>query len=201
MKTIGLAGSIGSGKSSVSAYLQSLGLPVFDSENAAKSAAMEKGNPCLQKIAACLGPDSILPNGELNRLWIANTVFRNRDLLNQFESILQQQVWDDVQQFLATQRQLDAKAAFLDLPLMIELGWYKICDSIWLIAVPDEIRIQRAILRDRHLGKESVIARNNSQLPLAELKKYASLIIDNSGTFESTKAQINELLVKMNLCV
>ena len=104
MKTIGLAGSIGSGKSSVSAYLQSLGLPVFDSENAAKSAAMEKGNPCLQKIAACLGPDSILPNGELNRLWIANTVFRNRDLLNQFESILQQQVWDDVQQFLATQR-------------------------------------------------------------------------------------------------
>ena len=197
MKTIGLAGSIGSGKSTVSAYLQSLALPVFDSENAAKSAAMEKGSPCLQKIAACLGPNSILSNGELNRLWISNTVFRNRNLLNQFESILHQQVWNDVQQFLATQQKLGAKAAFLDLPLMIELGWYKICDSIWLIAVPDEIRIQRAILRDRHLGKEAVVARNNTQLPLTELKKYANVIIDNSGTFENTKAQINELLQKL----
>jgi dephospho-CoA kinase len=80
---------------------------------------------------------------------------------------------------------------------MIERGLYKICDSIWLIAVPDEIRIQRAILRDRHLGKEAVIERNKTQLPLSELKKYANVIIDNSGTFENTKAQINELLQKL----
>ena len=80
---------------------------------------------------------------------------------------------------------------------MIERGLYKICDSIWLIAVPDEIRIQRAILRDRYLGKEAVIERNKTQLPLSELKKYANVIIDNSGTFENTKAQINELLQKL----
>ena len=197
MIIIGLAGSIGSGKSTVSAYLQSLGIPVFDSENAAKSAVMEKGSPCLQKIAKCLGPDSILPSGELNRPWIVDNVFRNRELLQQFESILQEQVWNDLQHFLAIQKSLGAKFVFLDLPLMIERGLYKICNSIWLIAVPDEIRIQRAILRDRHLGKESVIERNRTQLPLSELKKYANVIIDNSGTFENTKVQINELPQKL----
>ena len=197
MITIGLAGSIGSGKSTVSAYLQSLGIPVFDSENAAKSAVMEKGSPCLQKIAKCLGPDSILPSGELNRPWIVDNVFRNRELLQQFESILQEQVWNDMHRFLAIQKSLGAKFVFLDLPLMIERGLYKICNSIWLIAVPDEIRIQRAILRDRHLGKESVIERNRTQLPLSELKKYANVIIDNSGAFENTKVQINELLKKL----
>ena len=197
MIIIGLAGSIGSGKSTVSAYLQSLGIPVFDSENAAKSAVMEKGSPCLQKIAKCLGPDSILPSGELNRPWIVDNVFRNRELLQQFESILQEQVWNDMHRFLAIQKSLGAKFVFLDLPLMIERGLYKICNSIWLIAVPDEIRIQRAILRDRHLGKESVIERNKTQLPLSELKKYANVIIDNSGTFENTKVQINELLQKL----
>ena len=197
MITIGLAGSIGSGKSTVSAYLQSLGIPVFDSENAAKSAVMEKGSPCLQKIAKCLGPDSILPSGELNRPWIVDNVFRNRELLQQFESILQEQVWNDMHRFLAIQKSLGAKFVFLDLPLMIERGLYKICNSIWLIAVPDEIRIQRAILRDRHLGKESVIERNKTQLPLSELKKYANVIIDNSGAFENTKVQINELLKKL----
>ena len=197
MIIIGLAGSIGSGKSTVSAYLQSLGIPVFDSENAAKSAVMEKGSPCLQKIAKCLGPDSILPSGELNRPWIAENVFRNRELLQIFETILKEQVWNDLQRFLAIQKSLGAKFVFLDLPLMIERGLYKICNSIWLIAVPDEIRIQRAILRDRHLGKESVIERNKTQLPLSELKKYANVIIDNSGTFENTKVQINELLQKL----
>lgn len=197
MIIIGLAGSIGSGKSTVSAYLQSLGIPVFDSENAAKSAVMEKGSPCLQKIAKCLGPDSILPSGELNRPWIVDNVFRNRELLQQFESILQEQVWNDMHRFLAIQKSLGAKFVFLDLPLMIERGLYKICNSIWLIAVPDEIRIQRAILRDRHLGKESVIERNRTQLPLSELKKYANVIIDNSGAFENTKVQINELLKKL----
>ena len=197
MIIIGLAGSIGSGKSTVSAYLQSLGIPVFDSENTAKSAVMVKGSPCLQKIAKCLGPDSILPSGELNRPWIAENVFRNRELLQIFETILKEQVWNDLQRFLAIQKSLGAKFVFLDFPLMIERGLYKICNSIWLIAVPDEIRIQRAILRDRHLGKESVIERNKTQLPLSELKKYANVIIDNSGTFENTKAQINELLQKL----
>lgn len=194
MMIIGLAGSIGSGKSTVSAYLQSLGIPVFDSENAAKSAAMIKGSPCLQKIAKCFGSDSILPNGELNRPWIIDNVLRNQELLQQFESILQEQVWNDMQRFLATQKALGAKVTFLDLPLMIERGLYRICNSIWLIAVPDELRIQRAILRDRHMGKESVIVRNKTQLSLSELKKYATVIIDNSQTFENTKAQINEQL-------
>ena len=197
MIIIGLAGSIGSGKSTVSAYLQSLGIPVFDSENTAKSAVMVKGSPCLQKIAKCLGPDSILPSGELNRPWIAENVFRNRELLQIFESILKEQIWNDLQRFLAIQKNLGAKFVFLDFPLMIEKGLYKICNSIWLIAVPDEIRIQRAILRDSHLGKESVIERNKTQLPLSELKKYANVIIDNSGTFDNTKAQINELLQKL----
>ena len=194
MVIIGLAGSIGSGKTTVAVYLRSLGIPVLDSENAAKSAALEKGSPCLQKISECLGSESVLPNGELNRPWIAENVFRNRELLQKFEAILEDQVWNDVQRFLTTQKTFGAKAAFLDLPLMIERGWYKICNSIWLITVPDEIRIQRAMLRDRHMGKEAVIARNKSQLSLSELKKYANVIVDNSGTFENTKLQINEQL-------
>lgn len=201
MKIIGLAGSIGSGKSTTANYLRSLGFPVFDSENAAKSAAMEKGSSCLQKVSELMGQESVLPSGELNRTWVANKIFHDRKLLQQFEAIMQQQVWNDLQRFLAMEKSRDTVAVFLDLPLMIEMGWYKICNSIWLIAVPDELRIQRAIIRDKHMGKESVIARNKAQLPLSELKKYANVIIDNSGTFENTKTQIHELLTKMNLHV
>ena len=199
MKIIGLAGSIGSGKSTTAAYLRSLHFIVFDSENAAKSAALEKGSPCLQKAAELFGPESILPDGTLNRPWVADKIFNDHSLMLRFGSIMQQQVWDDLLHFLETQKADGTAAVFLDLPLMIELGWHKLCDSVWLIAVPDEIRIRRAIARDRQLGKEIVMRRNNTQFPISEQRKYADAVIDNSGPFANTKAQIDEQLRKLQL--
>jgi dephospho-CoA kinase len=88
---------------------------------------------------------------------------------------------------------------FLDLPLMIERGWHSIANSIWLIAAPKELRIQRAIQRDKGLTPETVVKRINAQLPLEELKKYAHVVIDNSGDFEHTKVQLLENLRKVEL--
>ena len=199
MIIIGLAGGIGSGKSTTAAYLRSLGIPVFNASGAAKSVAVNKDSESLQKIAQLLGPESILPNGELNRPWVAEKVFRDRELMQQFEAILQEQVWNDMQAFLAFQKECGTKVVFLDLPLMIERGWHTAVDSVWLIAVPDEIRIRRAIARDRQLGKEIVMRRNNTQLPVSEQRKYADAVIDNSGPFANTKAQIDEQLRKLQL--
>ena len=199
MIIIGLAGGIGSGKSTTAAYLRSLGIPVFNAAGAAKSVAVNKDSESLQKIAQLLGPESILPNGELNRLWVAEKVYRDRELMQQFEAILQEQVWNDMQAFLAFQKECRTKVVFLDLPLMIERGWHTIADSVWLIAVSKELRIQRAVQRDKNLPPETVIQRINNQPPLSELKKYAHVIIDNSGDFEHTKVQILENLRKVEL--
>lgn len=199
MIIIGLAGGIGSGKSTTAAYLRSFGIPVFNASGAAKSVAVNKGSDSLQKIAQLLGPESILPNGELNRLWVAEKVYRDRELMQQFEAILQEQVWNDMQAFLAFQKECRTKVVFLDLPLMIERGWHTAVDRVWLIAVPTELRIQRAIQRDKNLPPETVIQRINNQPPLSELKKYAHVIIDNSGDFEHTKVQILENLRKVEL--
>ena len=199
MIIIGLAGGIGSGKSTTAAYLRSLGIPVFNAAGAAKSVAVNKGSDSLQKIAQLLGPESILPNGELNRPWVAEKVYRDRELMQQFEAVLQEQVWNDMQAFLAFQKECRTKVVFLDLPLMIERGWHTAVDSVWLIAVPTELRIQRAIQRDKNLPPETVIQRINNQPPLSELKKYAHVIIDNSGDFEHTKVQILENLRKVEL--
>lgn len=199
MIIIGLAGGIGSGKSTTAAYLRSLGIPVFNAAGAAKSVAVNKGSESLQKIAQILGPESILPNGELNRPWVAEKVFHDKALLKQFEAILQEQVWNDVQAFLAFQKECGTKVVFLDLPLMIERGWHTAVDSVWLIATPKELRIQRAIQRDTNLAPEMVIQRINNQPSLSELRKYANVIIDNSGDFVHTKVQLLEQLRKVEL--
>ena len=195
MIVIGLTGGIGSGKSTVSSYMKKLGIPVFDADESGR-AAVKKGSPCLQKVLQFFGPDCLLPDGELNRPWVADKVFHDKAVLKQYEKIVQDQVWEEAQQFLAEQREKKAPAVVMDVPLLIECGWHTKVDSVWLVKVPKEVQIRRAMLRDGATA-EAVTARINAQMPLAEKEKYADVVIDNSGTVESTKAQTASQLEKV----
>ena len=105
MKVIGLSGGIGSGKSTVSYYLSTLDIPVF-SADAAFRAAVEKGSPCLPDIIALLGTDCLLEDGGLNRALASEKVFRDRNLLQKFETILQKQARAEEQHFQEALSQL-----------------------------------------------------------------------------------------------
>ena len=100
MKVIGLSGGIGSGKSTVAYYLSTLGIPVFSADTAFR-AAVEKGSPCLPEIIALLGTDCLLEDGGLNRALASEKVFRDRNLLQKFETIVQKQTRAEERRFLA----------------------------------------------------------------------------------------------------
>ena len=200
MKSIGLTGGIGSGKTTVSAYLKELGLPVFDAD-AASRAAVKKGSGCLAEIVAFFGPECLLPDGELNRSWVAAKVFADPDLLRHYEKIVQDKVWEEAQRFLAEQRDRDMPLAVLDVPLLIECGWHTKVDEVWLVKVSRAVQIRRAMQRDG-TQKEAVEARIKAQLPLEQKIPYAHRIIDNEGTPEDTRRQVREGLAHMgNLLV
>ena len=195
MIVIGLTGGIGSGKSTVSSYMKTLGIPVFDADESSR-AAVRKGSACLQKIVDFFGPDCLLENGELNRSWVAGRVFSDRQLLKRYEKIVQDQVWAEAQHFLEEQKEKGVLAVVLDVPLLIECGWHTKMDSVWLVKVPKAVQIERAMLRDG-ASEEAVTARINAQMPLAEKEKYADVVIDNSGTVENTKVQVTAQLQKV----
>jgi len=197
MIIIGLTGGIGSGKSTVSSYMKTLGIPVFDAD-ASSRAAVKKGSACLGKIVEFFGPDCLLADGELNRAWVADKVFHDKDVLKQYEKIVQDQVLAEAQKFLAEQKEKNIAAVVLDVPLLIECGWYTRMDSVWLVKVPKHIQIQRAMLRDG-ATEEAVTARINAQMSLADKEKYADVVIDNSGSVESTKVQVTAQLEKMGV--
>ena len=197
MYVIGLSGGIGSGKSSVAYYLASLGIPVFDSDAVIRYCVGVNG-PCLQQVEALLGPESILPTKEMNRPWVADKVFHDKVLLKKFNKILQDQLYLEVQRFLAEHKARGTHVVVLDVPLLIESDWREDVDSIWLVKTPKEIRIQRAMRRD-HVSEAEMTKRINSQRPTEEVEKYANVIIDNSGDFEHTKVQLLENLRKVEL--
>ena len=195
MKVIGLSGGIGSGKSTVSYYLSTLGIPVFSADMATR-AAVEKGSPCLPDIIALLGTDCLLEDGGINRALASEKVFHDLALLQQFEKILKEHMRAEERRFLAQHRACGTRLVVLDVPLLIECDWRDDVDSIWLVKTPKELRIRRAMQRD-HVSEEEMTFRINSQRHSEEVEGFADVIIDNSGSFEHTKVQIQENLKKI----
>ena len=190
MKVIGLSGGIGSGKSTVAYYLSTLGIPVFSADAAVRT-AVKKGSPCLPEIIALLGTDCLLEDGEINRALASEKVFHDYEILQQYETILQKHMRAEERRFLAGHRACGTKLVVLDVPLLIECDWREDVDSIWLVKTPKELRILRAMQRD-HVSEEEMTFRINSQRPSEEVEQYADVIIDNSGSFEHTKMQIQK---------
>ena len=192
MITIGLTGGIASGKSTVSAELRRQGVPVFDADQNARE-AVAKGSQGLALVVEAFGREYLTAEGELNRPKVSELVFRDKGALQVLEGILHKIVWQNAEAFLQAQRQQGAKVAVLDVPLLIETGWHKQVDRVWLVAVSRRQQIQRAMLRSG-MTEAEVVARIDAQLSLEEKKKYADLVLDNSGSLEHTLAQMQVAL-------
>lgn len=188
MKVIGLTGGIASGKSTIANLLRSLGAPVFDAD-AESRALVAKGRAALNEIALTFGIEYLTDGGELNRPKMAELVFRDKEALKKLEAIIHKNVLTAAQSFLAECRSKNLPAAVLDVPLLIECGWYKDVDAVWLVSVDSETQIERAMARS-NMTREEVKARIAAQMTLEEKKAYASLVIDNSGTFAETEKAV-----------
>lgn len=196
MITIGLTGGIASGKSTVSAELRRLGIPVFDADAVSRS-AVAKGSKGLTLVAEAFGVAYLTAEGDLDRPKISQLVFNNKEALHILESIIHKIVWSEAEAFLADCRAKESRLAVLDVPLLIECGWHKQVDKVWLVAVSRKQQIERAMLRSG-MSEEEVTARIAAQMSLAEKKEYADVVLDNSGslenTLESVHAEIGKLL-------
>ena len=195
MITIGLTGGIASGKSTVSAELRRLGLPIFDADAEAKL-AVAKGSEGLAQVIDALGSEYLTAEGELNRAKMAERVFHDKEALKTIEAIIHKIVWARAEQFMQENRSAEKQLAVLDVPLLIECGWHKLVDSVWLVAVSRKQQIERAMLRSGMTADE-VEARIAAQMSLAEKKKYADIVLDNSGTLEETLAAVHKELAQL----
>lgn len=195
MITIGLTGGIASGKSTVSAELRRLGLPIFDADAEAKL-AVAKGSEGLAQVIEALGSEYLTAEGELNRAKVAERVFHDKDALKTLEAIIHKIVWARAEQFMQKNRSAERQLAVLDVPLLIECGWHKLVDSVWLVAVSRKQQIERAMLRSG-MTSDEVEARIAAQMSLAEKKKYADIVLDNSGTLEETLAAVHKELAQL----
>jgi len=77
----------------------------------------------------------------------------------------------------------------LDVPLLIETGLYQNLSEIILVYIPENVQLKRLIARD-HISEIDAKARIRSQMPIDEKKQFASILIDNSMSYEKTKEKV-----------
>jgi dephospho-CoA kinase len=184
MITIGLTGGIGSGKTTVTNYLENLGAIIIDADVIARE-VVAPGNPALKQILQTFGPDILHANGSLNRKELA--------ALEQLNSIMHPHIQAVVQQKLQYYRvHYPKKILVLVAPLLIEVGLQRMVDSVWVVHVEQAEQIKRVMERDK-LSKEQALKRINSQLSAKERLKFADEVINNSYSIENTRQQVLKL--------
>lgn len=194
---IGLTGGIASGKSTVSTMLKEMNITVVDADIEARLAVM-KGEPAYFKIIEEFGADILLDNGEIDRQKLGSIIFHQaekRQMLNEI-------VHPEVRKRMSNQAERAEKngeaVVVLDIPLLFESKLTYMVDKTLLVYVDAETQLQRLIARN-NLSVEDAEARIRSQLPLSDKVKLADAVIDNNGSIEDTKKQLNQVLVRFGI--
>ncbi len=191
-KRIGLTGGIGAGKSAVSAMLRESGVCVLDADEAAR-AVVEKASNGLRALQAHFGAEIIQADGSLDRAALAKITFQSAKKRAELNAILHPLIGEWLQEKEAAHRQINATMPVVwDAALLIEAGLYEQMDEVWVVVADDEVRLQRILRRD-HCTEGQALARMKSQMPQDEKLKYAHKVIQNSGTFEELRAQVEAL--------
>lgn len=189
MRIIGLTGGIGSGKSTVAAYLKELGCSIVDADQIARE-IVEPGSPVLWQLASAFGSQILLPDGSLDRRRLAAVAFASEEGKETLDRITHGEIQMRMQ---AVIDEFQGEILFLDVPLLFESGMDKMADQVWVVDTEDELRIKRVMDRDG-LSEEEIRARMGRQMAREEKLSRADSVLSNSGSLQELFMQIDQLV-------
>ncbi len=192
MHKIGILGGVASGKSLVARQLTELGAGLLDADRAGHEVLDDRA---VREALRCRwGGDILEPDGRVDRSRVAEIVFAPPPAGEQERQFLENLLHPRIARRLADeQEELAARkypAVVLDAPLLLEAGWDRLCDRLIFVDAARELRLARAAARG--WTEQDVARREAAQLPLHVKRARADVSIDNSGTPQQTRAQVEQ---------
>jgi dephospho-CoA kinase len=182
---VGLTGGIASGKSLVGAMFVKLGAALIDTDVIARE-VVAPGEPGLAAVIAEFGPGVVSPSGDLNRPALRSLVFADDARRQRLEAILHPLIRSRTRAKLA---ELAVPYALVAVPLLVETSFGELVDRILVVDCPESLQLERLMRRDA-IPKPEALAMLRAQIDRATRLKAAHDIIDNSGTTETTRRQV-----------
>ena len=193
MLKVGLTGGIGSGKSTVAAIFETLGIPVYYADKEAKRLMTEDAN-LIQSIKDLLGEESYI-KGNLNRAYISSVVFNNPQKLELLNQLIHPLTIADSLNWMLQQK---SPYAIKEAALIFESNSESQLDIIIGVTSPETLRIQRVMSRD-HIDETAVRQRMSKQMNEEEKIKRCDFVIINDESILLTPQviRIHETLIKI----
>ena len=177
---IGITGGIGSGKSTIAKQLRKLGYAVYDTDSEAKRLIMEDAG-LRQQIEQLFGK-KVYQDGVYQTALVAQRVFADKSLLAQLNAIVHPAVKADILRWAENMNH--PTPCFVECAILYQAGFDTLCDKVVVVTAPEEVRLQRAVVRD-HSTIEKVRARMRAQEVEKDIER-ADLIVNNDGKTEIT---------------
>ena len=190
MKLIGLTGGAGSGKSTVAQMLRELGAVVIDADVAAH-AVYEPGSLGFDLVEAEFGPEYVR-DGKIDRARLGELVFRDAGARARLNAIVHPLVREWMAGETANALVRGAEVVVQDVPLLFENGLENLYSDVLLVHVPEAVQIER-LVHGRGLDESRARAIVAAQMPIDEKKSKARFVIDNSGSLEETRRQVEDV--------
>jgi dephospho-CoA kinase len=187
---VGLTGGIGAGKSTVARMLEDRGAVVFDADVLARD-AVAPGTSGFAEVVRRFGDRVVGPDGTVDRRALASIVFVDDDARRDLEAIVHPEVRRRFADAVQTYRESDAIVVF-SVPLLVETGAQDLVDVVVVVSAPVETQIER-LVGDRRMSEDQVRARIAAQAPLEDKAAVADVIVDNDGTLEDLRGQVDRL--------
>jgi dephospho-CoA kinase len=190
MRVIGLTGGIASGKSSVASLLRAFGAVVLDSD-AIVHDLLRRGKRTQEEIRRLFG-DGVMHGETVDRTALGRLVFADPAKRHQLEALLHPQVKRILTRQLHSLTQEERPVVFIEVPLLYEADWADWMDEVWLVYTPPDVQRERLRARTGFTDEEAE-SRLAAQWPWEEKRRRATRVIDNSGGWLATQAQVASL--------
>lgn len=182
---IGLTGNIGTGKSVVRRMLEHLGAYGIDADALAHR-AIAKGAPGYQQVVQMFGRWVLAADGQIDRARLGKVVFSDSQALAELEKIIHPLVDQAIEHLV---RRSSQPVVVIEAIKLLEAGLGKKCDSIWVTYAPAQEQVAR-LVRNRRMSEADARRRIEAQSPQEQKIASATVVIKNTGTFESTWRQV-----------
>ncbi len=176
MIKVGLTGNIGSGKSTVAAVFETLGVPVYHADAESKKFLSHKA--VIDSILKKFG-DKVFDEKGINRKKLAALVFNDEQALSFLNSLLHPLVREDFERW--TTAQTSAPYIIQEAAILFESGFYKMFDKVISVTSPEKLAIARVMARDG-ISEKDVLMRMRNQWSSEKKKELSDFVINNDGS-------------------
>lgn len=186
---LGLTGGIATGKSSVAEMFARMGAHTLDADDVSRI-VMSPGHDAYDSVVKRFGSAILSPDGTIDRAKLRGIVFADADARHDLEQIVHPAIhrYERDWREKIVSKQPDA-VLITHAALILERGTHTRFDGVIVVTLDEETQIQRAMCRDG-APREAVEKVVRAQMPTAEKQRFATYVVDNSGTLAETEAQV-----------